>query len=211
MLPALRSSRLTIDRKDGPRRDPADPLERCRAGDQRAWDEIIDRYGRLVYSVPRRYGLSEADAEDVHQAVFLALYRRLDSIRDPSRLSSWLITTAHRESWRVGRRGPRAADAADLEQRIADVGRPCREDLERWEQQHLVRVGLEQLGGRCQALLTALFTRTEPGYEQIAAELGMKIGSIGPTRARCFAKLEKILLELGVEAPPPAGSSPGAG
>jgi RNA polymerase sigma factor (sigma-70 family) len=75
----------------------------CLDGDERAWQELVDRYGRLVYSVPRRLGLSAADADDVFQNVFVLLYQHLGSLRDQGRVSSWLITAAHRESWRVGR------------------------------------------------------------------------------------------------------------
>jgi RNA polymerase sigma factor (sigma-70 family) len=193
--------RVTLDRKVDP--SPARHLAACRRGDRGAWDAMVDQYGRLVYSIPRRYGLSEADADDVFQGVFLQLFRRLDAIRDPDRLSSWLITTAHRECWRVGKRSANvSAHGVDLEERIPDLAAPAAEDAEAWEQQHLVREALEQLGGRCQALLSALFTSgTTPNYEAIAQQLGMRVGSIGPTRARCFRKLEKILLELGVDVP----------
>jgi RNA polymerase sigma factor (sigma-70 family) len=176
-------------------------IEACRNGDEQAWDELIDRYGRLVYSIPRRYGLSEPDADDVHQAVFVSLYRNLDQLRDRSRLSSWLITTTHRECWRIGKR---SGIPADLDDRIADVGAPSPEQAASWEQQHLVRVGLERLGGPCAVLLRALFLAGDrPDYQTIATQLDMKIGSIGPTRARCFKKLESILVDLGLD--PSAG------
>ena len=104
----------------------------------------------------------------------------------------------------------------DLDQRIADPQSPSDEDIERWEEQHLVHRALGRLGGRCELLLRALFTEgNAPGYEEIARRLGMKVGSIGPTRARCFRKLEQILLDLGLEPPvngnetDPLSSQPG--
>jgi len=169
----------------------------CQGGDQRAWRLLIERYGRLVYSIPRRYGLSEADADDVFAAVWAIVFNKLDQLRDLSRLSAWLITATHRESWRVGKQ----QRYEHLDARIADVGSPQDHEAERWEQQHLVRLGLEQLGGRCKDLLEALFLEPgEPSYETVAQRLGMTLGSIGPTRARCFKKLQDILIELGVEA-----------
>ncbi len=181
----------------GHRSDP-ELIQRCLAGEQRAWDELVERYGRLVYSVPRRYGLSDADAGDVVQNVFLTAYRKLGGLKDQERLSAWLITTAHRESWRVGKR----SDAAGaLNEQFADVGSPSDDELVRWEQQHLVRLALEELGGSCRELLMALFLdRAKPSYETIADQLGIKVGSIGPTRARCFQKLEAILLRMGFQA-----------
>jgi RNA polymerase sigma factor (sigma-70 family) len=183
----------------------ADPqlVDACRNGDERAWNELVDRYGRLVYSIPRRYGLAEADCDDVHQAVFVSLYKSLDQLRDQTRLSSWLITTTHRECWRVGKR---SGIPADLDDRIADVGAPSPERAAAWEQQHIVRQGLDRLGDPCATLLRALFLAGDrPDYQSIARQLDMKIGSIGPTRARCFKKLEPILLDLGLEPPEEAG------
>jgi len=179
-----------------PHRSDTELILACQQGDQRAWQTLIDRYGRLVYSIPRRYGLNESDADDVFAAVWATAFRKLQQLRDQTRLSAWLITTAHRESWRVGRK---RSNATQLDEQIADVGSPSDEQITTWEQQHLVRQGLEQLGGKCKDLLEALFL--EPGeasYQVIAARLEIPPGSIGPTRARCFKKLEKILIDLGL-------------
>ncbi len=172
-------------------------IQGCLAGRQESWNELVDRYGRLVYSIARRYGLSDADADDVFQSVLTIVFRKLETLRDQSRLSAWLIRTTHRESLRVGRHGERPAE---LDREIVDVGAPSAEEAAVWERRELVRQALRRLGGRCEALLTALYLATgQASYDAIAEQLGMKVGSIGPTRARCFAKLEKILLEMGLE------------
>ena len=175
--------------------DPA-LVEACLRGEKSAWDELVERYGRLVYSIPRRYGLSPADADDVFQNVFLTAHRSLGTLRDQTRLSAWLITTAHRESWRIGKRADRYPD---LDEHIANVAAPMENDLLAWERQHLVRQGLTALGGTCEKLLKLIFMdQGNPSYEAIAEEIGIKVGSIGPTRARCLEKLEKILAESGL-------------
>lgn len=177
------------------RSDPA-LIAACLDGRKEAWDSLVERYGRLVYSIPRRYGLSEADADDVFQNVFLTLYRSLPKLRDQTRLSAWLITTAHRECWRIGKRRD---DYPDLDQVMEDVSEPSRDRLIEWERQHLVQEGLKLLGGLCEQLLRALFMDTaNPSYEVIAKRLGIRVGSIGPTRARCFQKLERVLARLGI-------------
>jgi RNA polymerase sigma factor (sigma-70 family) len=183
----------TVDRTDH------QLIAACQAGEQSAWNEMIDRYGRLVYSIPRRYGLSEADADDVFAAVWAIVFRSLARLRDEAKLSSWLITTTHRESWRVGKnRG--GAVAIELDRHVADVSSPSDDQISTWEQQHLVRQGLAELGGKCEELLKALFMEPgEPKYDAIAGRLGMSVGSIGPTRARCFKKLETILRRLGLD------------
>ncbi|MHC4413814.1 MAG: RNA polymerase sigma factor [Planctomycetota bacterium] len=188
-------------------RSDATLVQSCLAGSEAAWDELVERYGRLVYSIARRYGFSEADADDLFQNVFAILHRKLDSVRDYDRLSAWLIRTTHRECFRIGRRSGRHAE---LDQSIVDPGAPAGEQAVAWERQHLVRQALARLGGQCEQLLTALFLASgQPSYQAIAERLGMKVGSIGPTRARCFEKLEKILKEMGLrpgseDPPPPA-------
>jgi RNA polymerase sigma factor (sigma-70 family) len=170
----------------------ADLVQACLDGQESAWNELVDRFGRLVYSLPRRYGFCDADAEDVHQIVFAILYRKLDTIREVDRLGSWLIRTTHRECFRYAKR---SGAYAGLEQEIADVSAPADDRAAQWERQHQVRQALRELGGRCEQLLTA---RGQPNYDAIARDLDMKVGSVGPTRSRCFQKLEKILVEMGV-------------
>lgn len=170
-------------------------IEACLNGSQRAWDSLVEQYSRLVYSIPRRYQLSDADSDDVFQAVFLQLYRQLAALRDQTRLSSWLITTTHRECWRVSRR---EHPLNDLDPAWSDRDAPDPQATAAWEEQHLVRQALTELGGRCEQLLTALFLDPEhPDYEEIARRLSIAVGSIGPSRARCFEKLERILRKLG--------------
>lgn len=172
-------------------------VENCLAGDQEAWKELVNRYGRLVYSIPRKYGLSAADADDVFQNVFSIAQRRLPTLRNQKTLAAWLITIACRESWKFGKR---REVAEELVESISDDGMPPHEQVLLWERQHLVRQALAQLGEPCQSLLTALFLDPNgPSYQQIAAQLGIALGSIGPTRARCFKKLEAILMDMDVD------------
>jgi RNA polymerase sigma factor (sigma-70 family) len=186
--------------------DEAALVQACLGGDEAAWSELVDRFGRLVYSVPRRYGFSDADAQDVFQTVFTILYRKLEGIREADRLAGWLIRTTHRECYRYAKR---SGDYSGLEESIADVSAPADEQAAQWERSHQVRRALHQLGGRCEQLLTALFLASgQPSYDAIAWQLDMKVGSIGPTRARCFTKLEKIFVEMGL-SPDVSGSPPG--
>jgi RNA polymerase sigma factor (sigma-70 family) len=178
------------------RSDP-ELIKACQRGDQSAWNDLVDQYGRLVYSIPRRYGLSDADADEVFAGVWATAFRKLDDLRDDTRLSAWLITTTHRECWRIGKK---RGTYKQLDATIADVSGPSTEQAQTWERQHQVRTALQQLGGRCEELLTALFLErggAEANYESIARRLDMPVGSIGPTRARCFKKLQTILEEMG--------------
>jgi len=148
-----------------------------------------------VYSVPRRYGLTDADCEDAHQATFVALVTMLGRNQRIEKLSSWLLTVVHRESWRLGRSKGRTVRIEDF-QSLADPNPSVVADA---EQEQAVRDGMAELSERCRELLTALFSADgEPHYPTIAARLGMARGSIGPTRARCLAELERILQRSGI-------------
>lgn len=197
MIATVAAMKPRRDRKAAVTWSDSELIQACLGGNQDAWNELVDRYGRLVYSITRRCGLSEADSDDVFQEVFMILYRKLHALRDPSRVSAWLIRITHRECHRVGKRYGRHAS---LEEIPADAGAPANEYAASQEQQHLVRQALRQLGGRSERLLTALFSGCgQPGYKAVAVQLDMTAGSIGPTRARCFKKLEAILIEMGLD------------
>ncbi len=171
-------------------------IEACLAGDASAWEEFVACYQRLIYSIPRRLGCSPADADDILQTVFSIVLRKLDTLRDETRLSAWLIRVTYRESWRLLRHRSRTAPLAA--NAVADE-EPTDAELLRWERQHIIRQALAKLEDRCRRLIEALFFGAEtPSYERIAHELGMPVGSIGPTRARCFQKLERLLKERGL-------------
>lgn len=188
-------------------------LERCRAGDPLAWDALVARYRRLVWSVILEQRLRDEEREDAFQQVFASLVEHIDRIREEAALSTWLGITAKRACWRIAARSRR--DAAAAHALDADPERPIdpadpHDDLaelgEHLERQR-VREGLERLGGRCRELLEALFDAPgEPSYPLIAERLGIRVGSIGPTRARCLEKLGAILVRMGFSGPrtPPA-------
>ncbi|HMQ33555.1 MAG TPA: sigma-70 family RNA polymerase sigma factor [Chloroflexaceae bacterium] len=177
----------------------------CRAGDERAWELLVRRYQRLIYSIPLRAGLDEDAAAEVFQRVFAVLFEKLDTIAQPERLRSWLVTTARRESWALSRRErrtvalPQADEDDEGGAELPDPGLLPGEALERMERQQVVRQALAALDERCRELLGMLFFRPEPPpYSEIAAALGTSEGSIGPTRARCLEKLRTRVAQLGI-------------
>ena len=80
-------------------RSDAELVRACRRGDQAAWDELVNRYQRLIFAIPRRAGLSEEQAADVFQEVFLTLFEKLDEIEQPEKIRSWIVTTAKFKTW----------------------------------------------------------------------------------------------------------------
>lgn len=168
----------------------------CLSGDKIAWTQLLDKYERLIYSVPLRYGLSESQAADIFQNVCLILLERLEQLRDESRLAGWLVTVARRESWREMRRRD-AAPREDPEETFAvieDSNDSVEDTVAQWEAWTAVRAALRQLGERCRELLHRLYyTHPVPSYQTISQELDIAVGSIGPIRARCLKKLHEIM------------------
>jgi RNA polymerase sigma factor (sigma-70 family) len=185
----------------------AELVERCRAGNQAAWNTLVRRFQRLIYTVPRRAGLSEDQAADVFQIVFSRLFEHLDRLGDPSRVQAWLVTTAKRESLRVlelSRRvvdltpaGDEEDDGSDPLDRFASNSPLPEELLSELQQQDRLREAVSQLDDRSRQFIELLFLQEEPlPYSEIAARLGIAEGSIGPTRARCLDKLRTVLRKM---------------
>jgi RNA polymerase sigma factor (sigma-70 family) len=175
----------------------ADLVGAAARGDERAWGELVDRFAPLVHSVIRSYGLNRADAADVNQTVWLRLVEHLGRLRDPTALAGWLATTCRHECYRLLRLGRRtqpfdpydestAGHAAAAQ--LVDPATPD-ERLLRAERRQALREGLAQLPSRCRDLLSLLAADPPASYREIGERLGMPIGSVGPTQARCLRKL----------------------
>jgi RNA polymerase sigma factor (sigma-70 family) len=169
-----------------------DLLSRARDGDQRAWQELVERYVDLVWAVARAYGLATADAADVAQNTWISLARHLPELRDRSRLAGWLATTARHECHRLHhqRRNEVLADRID-EQFLPAVG-PEPAVLQDARDRALWRA-FAALPGRCQRLLGLLAHAPELTYVQLARALGLNPNSVGQTRNRCLTVLRRRL------------------
>ena len=169
-------------------------FERWQDGDALAMDELVRLMTPVLWHVVRGCGLDSALAEDVVQHTWLMLVRQHQSISEPRAVAGWLLTTARREAWRVARQHRRTdpADATDLDWRL-----PARESAEdaatrRHDTAELWRA-VTQLTERCQQLLRVIAFDERPDYARIARDLQIPVGSIGPTRSRCLAKLRTLL------------------
>jgi RNA polymerase sigma factor (sigma-70 family) len=173
----------------------------CLAGDPKAWELLILRYQRLIYSIPIKMGLSGNDAADIFQTICLRIFEKLSTIRDHEKLSSWIITATTRECWRISAltRRESVADARADGEQLGEieslVAAPVAyDDQVLLEQQQLVRDAVAALPDRCRELIAMLFYRKEEvTYSEIARRMKMPVSSIGPTRTRCLEKLKKLL------------------
>lgn len=190
-----------------PEPDSADNLDasllvhRAASGEVQAWNQLIDQYGRLIWSITTRFKLCESDAADVVQTTWMRLMEHIDRIEKPDRVGSWLATTARNECLRsVAARKRIVLVQEDGELDGVDHYWPeVDEALLEAERAEVVRNALAHLPGQWQQLLGLLMADPPVSYAEISDQLGLPVGSIGPTRGRCLAKL-RVLLEASLAA-----------
>ena len=187
-------------------RDRADRItalmSAARQGSDDAVGEMVTEFSPLLWHVARAAGLSSGDAEDVLQTVWIRLLEHLDEIRTPAALGGWLVVTAKREAWRV-RAAERKQIPTDTDSfaGLPDEGSGSEERAILDDQRRTLWAAIRQLSPRCQELLRIIAFVPQADYAAVAAKLGMRIGSIGPTRGRCLAKLRAVLAD-GLEGNP---------
>ncbi len=170
-------------------------------GDQAAWNELVERYSPLVWSICLHYQLSRQDIDDVGQKVWLLLVEHIGSLREAAALPGWLATTTRHEALRV-LRASRRRDHVDLPPddqlppSLADA--TIEQELITAERDAALRAAFAELPRRCHELLSMLMRDPPPGYAYISTTLGLPIGSIGPTRARCLDRLRRSPHLIGV-------------
>jgi RNA polymerase sigma factor (sigma-70 family) len=167
----------------------------CLNGDARAWEALIMRYRRFIYSIPVKFGFRTPDAADVFQTVCLKLIEHLHEVKDENKLSAWLATITTRQCLSVMSGRHRESATADEEfEDPADPAKNLEEIRILTEQQQAIRDCVEELPARCRSLIEMLYFDVRSlSYQEISQELGMPVPSIGPNRARCLEKLKKIL------------------
>lgn len=191
-------------------RGNADLLAGCARGEQDAWDEIVERFGRLIWTVIRSYRIRPVDAEDVRQLTWYRLVQNVDRIRDPDRLGDWLATVARRESIKAATRGKRLVMFGDnhILEGLAEHGESPEEIALRAHRNEEVLQAIDQMSGRCRELLLRSLQDPPASYEQISDALSMPVGSVGPIRTRCLRRLRRALTG---DHPGAAGALPGCG
>ena len=190
------STFATVPVKDDCTLDVVDLVRRAARGDRTAWERLVDQYSRLIWAMTRDFKLAESDAADVVQATWLRLLEHIDRIEYPERIASWLATTARHECLRhlaVGKRVVLVEDDHDAFSGAAGHQPDVDERLLAEERAQAVRAAMSTLPSRSQRLLELLMADPPVSYTEISDQLGVPIGSIGPTRGRCLDRLRLIL------------------
>jgi RNA polymerase sigma factor (sigma-70 family) len=155
-----------------------------------AWQEIVARFSPLVLVVCRDYGLSGVDIEDVAGSVWLRLVANVPRIREPEALPGWLRTTIRHECLMLLRHKNRQIPTDST--LFGGVVEP---EIDAFligeERRAAARDAVARLSGRDRELLSMLFSDPPRPYQEISSTLGIPVGAIGPTRARCLARARR--------------------
>jgi len=194
----VRALAQALDIDPGPRSD-TELVSACLSGDEQAWGELIDRYSRLIFSIPLRQGLTREEAADVYQAVCLDLVAELPKLRDPQALPAWLIRTTSRKIGKWRRRSERyVPDDSEMAESAPDQDELPDTLIEHCQRTQALRDGIEALPDRCRAMVRMLFFETPARpYKEVAQTLGVATGSIGFLRMKCLDKLRSIVERCG--------------
>ncbi len=180
---------------------PGELVERAARSDEAAWRELVDRFSGLVWAITRAHNLSSSDAADVSQTVWLRLVDNLDRLREPERVGAWLAATTRHECIRVSRLRRRSVPTAEMDAvdgAVPVVDADPAASLDRRRTDAAVQEILITLPERSQALLRMLMADPPVPYGEIAAGLGIAVGSIGPTRQRCLRVLRAKCVSAGI-------------
>ncbi|MBA4383665.1 MAG: hypothetical protein C0410_02925 [Anaerolinea sp.] len=170
----------------------AELISQCIAGQQSAWEELIKRYEKLIYSTALRAGLETFEAEEVFQNVCMIWLKELKNLRQANSLGAWLVTTTRRECWSLWRHEKNNLE--ELDEKFASDESPEKLALHVEDSQKVLSA-FKQLGEPCHQLLWRLYFEEENAtYAEIARELNIPPNSIGPMRSRCLEKLKVILI-----------------
>jgi RNA polymerase sigma factor (sigma-70 family) len=165
----------------------ADLVARCRAGDEDAWRELVNRFSRYVYAIATQaYRLRHEDAEEVFQEVFARTYEHLDRLRDDEAIRPWIGQLTRRLC--VDRlRATSREDLSDAEPPPPDAD----VTMERLDEAFAVHEAMAGLPEHCQEVLDRFFARDE-SYQTIGAALDIPPGTIASRISRCLGKLREL-------------------
>lgn len=174
-------------------------VKECLTGNEAAWIRLIDKYKALIYSIPVKYNLPPQEAADVFQSTCVELLVRLPELRDPRALPKWLMQVAHHECYRVKRLNQRVVSRDTEEDTLEPETPPIAETLvQQTQEEQILREAMAILTPQCRRLVEMLFYESPSRpYAEVAAELGLALGSIGFTRQKCIERLRRQLEDLG--------------
>ncbi|MGB6682180.1 MAG: sigma-70 family RNA polymerase sigma factor [Candidatus Acidiferrum sp.] len=176
-------------------------VKECLAGNEEAWSLLIEKYKALIYSIPIKYRLPPHEAAEVFQATCVELLNRLPELREPRALPKWLIQVAHHQCYRWKQQQQRFVSRdADPDLPVPQTPAIAETLVQQTQEEQMLRDAMAALSPQCRRLVELLFFEIPARpYSEVAAELGLAVGSIGFTRQKCMDRLRKNLSDLGFD------------
>ena len=174
-------------------------IRACLSGNEQAWSALIEKYKKLIYSIPMKYGASPEDAADIFQSVCLELFSQLPRLRKKAAFRSWIITVTAHQAFQWKRRVQRRAEDGLTTEDENKLGMDPSPDLiEQVEREQMLREAIARLPPRCEEMIRMLFyQQPQMSYVDVARRLGLATGSIGFIRGRCLKRLQRLLEQSG--------------
>ena len=176
-------------------------VKECLSGNEEAWSLLIEKYKALIYSIPVKYRLPPHEAAEVFQATCVELLNRLPELREPRALPKWLMQVAHHQCYRWKQQQQRVV-SRDGHADLPEPETPAIADtlVQQTQEEQMLREAMAALSPQCRRLVELLFFETPArSYSEVAAELGLAVGSIGFTRQKCMDRLRKLLSDSGFD------------
>ena len=173
-------------------------VKECIAGNGEAWGLLIEKYKSLIYSIPVKYGLPAQEAADVFQATCVELLARLPELREPRALPKWLMQVAHHQCYRWKQQQARLVSRDSEELPVPETPAIAESIVQQTQAEQMLREAMSALSPQCRRMVELLFFETPARrYVEVAAEMGLAVGSIGFIRQKCMQRLRRHLYELG--------------
>jgi RNA polymerase sigma factor (sigma-70 family) len=176
-------------------------VKECLSGNEEAWSLLIEKYKALIYSIPVKYRLPPHEAAEIFQATCVELLKRLPELREPRALPKWLMQVAHHQCYRWKRQQQRVV-SRDGDADLPEPETPAIAEtlVQQTQEEQMLRDAMASLSPQCRRLVELLFYETPARpYSEVAAELGLAVGSIGFTRQKCMDRLRKLLSDSGFD------------
>jgi RNA polymerase sigma-70 factor (ECF subfamily) len=167
-------------------------VERCRSGDERAFQELVDRYKDLVFALIARTVQDRSRAEDLAQDVFLRIHRGLPYFRGEARLSTWIYRIVANVCLQDHGRAPRLPTSSIDDHRGAQAASASDRQFTDFEVRDRLEKAIARLPSNYRLLIAAHYLRGVQ-YDELAEALQLPLGTVKTQLYRAKQQLRRLL------------------
>jgi RNA polymerase sigma-70 factor (ECF subfamily) len=184
--------------------ETADLLQRCRRGDQLAWEALVRRYQARVYGLAWHYLRNQEEARDAAQESFVRIYTRLSSFRDTGAFLPWVLRLTRNvcidHMRRAKARPPASGVPVDEGPELSDTRPTPETQAIASSRRRLLYLALERLSAPYREMILLKEIQGLP-LEEIASMLDLPLGTVKSRANRARLELAHAVTRLGGTAP----------